>query len=300
MATLFQKLGYSYSDPHGDVTDYSADTLEHLKALPSLIDPWQTQDISDSSVGDYFQNPLSTVSTTISVTANSIYAVLNSNVSYSVTGVSAVMANVMSSTLTLYTAAVNFKDHTDRISGVSSYNDYVESGSAAAATKPFGFSPFVPGVGVGGHCIPVDPNYLSYAAEQLGINANFIKLAEKTNIEMPMYLAKRFQKDLGGSLVDKNIQIVGLSYKTEIADLRESPAIALINELRRLGAVVTWHDPIVKKWNGEQSCELNLKVDLGVIVTPHGSIDFEPWQLGNIRVVDVSATSQEYGWTKYL
>ena len=116
----------------------------------------------------------------------------------------------------------------------------------------------------------------------------------------PMYLAKRFQKDLGGSLVDKNIQIVGLSYKTEIADLRESPAIALINELRRLGAVVTWHDPIVKKWNGEQSCELNLKVDLGVIVTPHRSINFEPWQLGNVRVVDVSATSQEYGWTKYL
>ena len=117
---------------------------------------------------------------------------------------------------------------------------------------------------------------------------------------MPMYLAKRFQKDLGGSLVDKNIQIVGLSYKTEIADLRESPAIALINELRRLGAVVTWHDPIVKKWNGEQSCELNLKVDLGVIVTPHRSINFEPWQVGNVRVVDVSATSQEYGWTKYL
>ena len=137
MATLFQKLGYNYSDPHGDITDYSTDTIEHLDALPSLIDTWQTQDISDSSVGDYLQNPLSTVSTTISVTANSIYAVLNSNVSYSVTGVSAVMANVMSSTLTLYTAAVNFKDHTDRISGVSSYNDYVESGSAVAATKPF-------------------------------------------------------------------------------------------------------------------------------------------------------------------
>jgi len=138
MATLFQKLGYNYSDPHGDITKYSANTIEHLEALPSIIEDWQTQDISDSSVSGYYQNPLGAVSTTISVTANAMYSIMNSNVSYGVTGVSAVMANVKNVTSSLYTAATNFKDHTDRVSGVTSYNDYItESGASIASTKPF-------------------------------------------------------------------------------------------------------------------------------------------------------------------
>jgi hypothetical protein len=138
MATLFQKLGYNYSDPHGDITDYSANTIEHLESLPSIIEDWQTQDISDSSVSGYYQNPLSAVSTTISVTASAMYSTMNSNVSYGVTGVAAVMANVKNVTSSLYTAATNFKDHTDRVSGVTSYNDYItEAGSSIASTKPF-------------------------------------------------------------------------------------------------------------------------------------------------------------------
>ena len=138
MATLFQKLGYNYSDPHGDITDYSANTIEHLESLPSIIEDWQTQDISDSSVSGYYQNPLGAVSTTISVTASAMYSTMNSNVSYGVTGVAAVMANVKNLTSSLYTAATNFKDHTDRISGVTSYGDYItEAGSSIASTKPF-------------------------------------------------------------------------------------------------------------------------------------------------------------------
>jgi hypothetical protein len=138
MATLFQKLGYNYADPHGDITNYSANTIEHIESLPSIIEPWQTQDISDSSVSGYYQNPLSTVSTTISVTASAMYSIMNSNVSYGVTGVAAVMANVKNVTSSLYTAATNFKDHTDRVSGVTFYNDYItEAGSSIASTKPF-------------------------------------------------------------------------------------------------------------------------------------------------------------------
>ena len=137
MATLFQKLGYNYTDPHGDITNYSANTIEHIEALPSLIDSWQTQDISDSSVSGYFQNPLSTVSTTISVTANAIYYTINAISSYTVSNVSAVMANVKNVTSSLYTAVNNFKDHTDRVSGVSNFNDYVTSGSPFPSTKPF-------------------------------------------------------------------------------------------------------------------------------------------------------------------
>ena len=138
MATLFQKLGYNYSDPHGDITEFSANTKAHLDAVPSLIEDWQTQDISDSSVSGYIRNPLSNASTTISVTANTMYSTLNSNVTFSITGVAAVMANVTNLTSSLYTASNSFKDHTDRISGVTSYADYItEAGSTIASTKPF-------------------------------------------------------------------------------------------------------------------------------------------------------------------
>ena len=138
MATLFQKLGYNYSDPHGDITEFSDATKEHLDAIPPLIDTWQTQDISDSNVGGYNQNPVGTISTTIAVTANTMYSTLNSNVTFSITGVAAVMANVTNLTSSLYTASNSFKDHTDRISGVTSYSDYItEAGSTIASTKPF-------------------------------------------------------------------------------------------------------------------------------------------------------------------
>jgi hypothetical protein len=138
MATLFQKLGYNYSDPHGDITEFSDATKEHLDASPPLIDTWQTQDISDSNVGGYNQNPVGTISTTIAVTANTMYSTLNSNVTFSITGVAAVMANVTNLTSSLYTASNSFKDHTDRISGVTSYSDYItEAGSTIASTKPF-------------------------------------------------------------------------------------------------------------------------------------------------------------------
>jgi hypothetical protein len=138
MATLFQKLGYNYSDPHGDITEFSDATKEHLDAIPPLIEDWQTQDISDSNVGNYNQNPLGTISTSIAVSANSIQNVVSSIEIYTNTGVSNVMANVANSANNLITTANNFKDHTDRISGVTSYGDYItEAGSTIATTKPF-------------------------------------------------------------------------------------------------------------------------------------------------------------------
>jgi hypothetical protein len=140
MATLFQKLGYNYTDPHGDITNYSANTIEHMEAMPSLIDSWQTQDISDSSVSGYLQNPLSTVSTTISVTANTIYYTINAISSYTVSNVSAVMANVKNVTSSLYTAINNFKSHTDRVSGAINLRDAFAANTsdvALSVTKPF-------------------------------------------------------------------------------------------------------------------------------------------------------------------
>jgi UDP-N-acetyl-D-glucosamine dehydrogenase len=170
----------------------------------------------------------------------------------------------------------------------------------AASTKPFGFMPFFPGIGVGGHCIPVDPSYLSYAAELVGGEAKFIELANSTNLSMAKYTVDRITHLFGGSLLGKSVQIAGIAYKPDIPDLRESPALLLINELKSKGAVVTWCDPHVQEFQGEKSSELNPKVDIGLIVTPHKKIDFSKWQSMGERVLDLSALPNTYGWSKFF
>ncbi len=169
---------------------------------------------------------------------------------------------------------------------------------AAAATKPYGFMPFVPSIGVGGHCIPVDPSYLSFAAEKAGVEASFINLANKVNVSMPSYIASRIASLLGGSVTGKRIQVAGIAYKADVSDTRESPSLALISALRELGAVVSWHDPVVGTWNGENSSALD-GVDLGVIATAHTGVDYMAWKNGNTMVIDVSTTANT-GWPKFL
>jgi UDP-N-acetyl-D-glucosamine dehydrogenase len=169
---------------------------------------------------------------------------------------------------------------------------------AAAATKPYGFMPFTPGVGVGGHCIPVDPSYLSFAAEQAGVEAAFINLANKVNMRMPAYVASRIAELLGGSLIGKRIQVAGIAYKADVLDTRESPALALISALRRLGASVTWHDEVVGSFGGESSAAL-AAVDLGVISTAHTGVDYSLWKSAGVKVIDVSAASNT-SWQKFL
>lgn len=168
----------------------------------------------------------------------------------------------------------------------------------AAATKPYGFMPFVPSIGVGGHCIPVDPSYLSYAADKAGVEASFINLANSVNASMPEYIAERISKALGGSLAGKSIQIAGISYKAGVADIRESPAIALIHALRDKGALVTWCDEVVGKWNNEISTPLS-GVDVGVIATAHAGLDYSAWKNERTMVIDVS-TAPNTGWPKFL
>lgn len=170
----------------------------------------------------------------------------------------------------------------------------------AASTKPFGFMPFYPSIGVGGHCIPVDPSYLSFSAESVGADAKFINLANITNSSMPKIIAERIKVILDRSLSGKNIQIAGITYKPNISDLRESPALDLINELKSLGANVSWHDPFVIEHNEQQSSKLNSDIDLGLIVTPHDQIDFSIWKESGIKVLDLSANSTNYGWPKFL
>jgi UDP-N-acetyl-D-glucosamine dehydrogenase len=170
----------------------------------------------------------------------------------------------------------------------------------AAATKPFGFMPFFPSIGVGGHCIPVDPTYLSYISEKFGMEAKFINLANAVNSIRPKKIALRIKDELGGSLLNKQIQIAGIAYKPDVSDLRESPALQLIDELMGLGAKVSWFDPLVQSYNNHKSEPLDPSIDIGLIVTPHSQIDFSVWKEANVKVLDLSANSISYGWPKFL
>ena len=144
----------------------------------------------------------------------------------------------------------------------------------AAGTKPYGFMKFTPSAGVGGHCIPVDPSYLSYVAEKAGVSATFIQRANEVNLEMPKYIASRVAKDNGGSLKGKKVLVVGVAYKPNVADTRETPSELLIEALEHLGAEVTWNDPVVKSWRGSESAALG-GVDIAVIATKHDVVSAE-------------------------
>jgi len=137
----------------------------------------------------------------------------------------------------------------------------------AAATKPFGFMSFTPGPGVGGHCIPVDPSYLAFVAENVGVPAEFIKRANEVNLGMPAYVVSRVAKDVG-SLRGKKVVVVGIAYKANVTDTREAPAALVISELQKIGAQVSWHDPVVGIWNGQSSSELT-GFDAAIVVTKH-------------------------------
>jgi UDP-N-acetyl-D-glucosamine dehydrogenase len=133
---------------------------------------------------------------------------------------------------------------------------------------------FSPSAGVGGHCIPVDPSYLADVAEKAGIEATFIKRANEVNLDMPKYIAGRIAKDNGGSVKGKKVLVVGVAYKPNVADTRETPAELLIDALNDLGAVVTWNDPIVATWQGSASSPL-AGADIAVVITKHDVVASE-------------------------
>ena len=153
----------------------------------------------------------------------------------------------------------------------------------AAATKPYGFMPFYPGAGVGGHCIPVDPSYLVSKAEEMGVPTRFIDLANDLNQSLPSYFTGVASGILGG-LTGKKILVVGIAYKPEVADVRETPAEGLIHQLRAKGAEVSWHDELVQEWNNEKSVELTPDFDLAILVNPHSNTDLSA--LGSTRVLN--------------
>ena len=152
----------------------------------------------------------------------------------------------------------------------------------AAKTKPFGFMPFYPGPGMGGHCIPIDPFYLSWKAKEYNTEAKFIELAGEINRKMTENISHRIGKALnddGKSIRNSKIMILGVAYKKDIDDMRESPALKLIDLLEFKGARISYHDPYVKKLNDKKSIELTSKnielQDALVITTDHTNVDYD-------------------------
>ncbi len=153
-----------------------------------------------------------------------------------------------------------------------------------AATKPFGFQPFYPGPGVGGHCIPIDPNYLSYKVRTLGYPFRFVELAQEINGRMPGYVTNRVGELLNRNSLPVNgarVLLLGVTYKKDIADQRESPARPLARKLRGRGAMVSYHDPRVPQWlvDGQpvprqDDLESALAAaDLVILLQPHACYD---------------------------
>lgn len=156
----------------------------------------------------------------------------------------------------------------------------------AAATKPYGFMKFTPGPGVGGHCIPLDPHYLSWKLRTLNYNARFVQLADEINSGMPAYWVGRVQDALNSqqkAVSGSRVLVLGVAYKKDIDDVRESPALDIIELLRQKGARVSYHDPhvpIIRHDDGDLRCEPDLAAaldasDCAIIVTDHSAYDWQ-------------------------
>jgi len=168
----------------------------------------------------------------------------------------------------------------------------------AASTKPFGFSPFYPGPGLGGHCIPIDPFYLTWKARQYGMPTRFIELAGEINTSMPHYVVTKVMEALNQHrkpLKGSKILVLGLAYKKDIDDLRESPSIELIELLREKGAKVDYNDPYIPKTHKQRRHDLKMRskklspemlasYDLVLISTDHSTYDY-PWIVEHARLV---------------
>jgi UDP-N-acetyl-D-glucosamine dehydrogenase len=158
----------------------------------------------------------------------------------------------------------------------------------AAKTKPFGFQPFYPGPGLGGHCIPIDPFYLTWKAREFDFHTRFIELAGEVNTAMPDYVTGRLHEALdlrGTTLHGARILVLGVAYKRDTGDIRESPALRILSILARRGAVVSYHDPHVPRLGRSRHYQFDLEstaltpeslraVDAVLVVTDHSSVDY--------------------------
>jgi UDP-N-acetyl-D-glucosamine dehydrogenase len=156
----------------------------------------------------------------------------------------------------------------------------------AAATKPYGFIPFRPGVGVGGHCIPVDPLYLTWWARQVGSRATIVESADVINFDMPKFIAERALGLLPTDLPNPRVLILGVAYKPGVSDTRETPVSELRRNLESRGAIVEWHDPLVSVWENSKPVGLDWNCDVAILATKQEGIHLSPLLSNGIPVLD--------------
>ncbi len=182
----------------------------------------------------------------------------------------------------------------------SSYGINVNEVIDAATSKPYGYMPFRPGVGVGGHCIPVDPLYLTWWARRIGGTAEFVEAADAINMAMPKYIAQRALALVQPQSVKPKVLILGVAYKPGVGDVRETPASELLACLKDLGAEVAWHDPLVPEWKGLVSVDLDWDCDVAILATNQPGMDIERLIVRGVQILDCTNSAGIHGNINFL
>lgn len=164
----------------------------------------------------------------------------------------------------------------------------------AASTKPYGFMPFRPGVGVGGHCIPVDPLYFTWWARQKGKQAKFVEAADQINREAPEYISQRAMELVDPSILKPRVLILGVSYKSGLSDVRETPVSELSDCLELRGCLVAWHDPLVKVWKESKSVDIDWQCDIAILATNQPGMNIERLIEAGIQILDCTNSQIDY------
>jgi len=192
--------------------------------------------------------------------------------------------------------AAKLLENTFRLVNIALVNEFTQLCSAtglnvheviaAASTKPYGFMPFTPGVGVGGHCIPVDPLYLTWWARNNGRKADFVETADSINRAMPKYVAHRALDLVDSVILNPKVLILGVAYKSGVGDVRETPVLELSNCLKELGADVAWHDPLVKEWEGSKAVDLGWECDVAIVATMQPEMELNELLTKGVQILD--------------
>ena len=192
--------------------------------------------------------------------------------------------------------AAKLLENTFRLVNIAMVNEFTQICSTAginvhevidaASTKPYGFMSFRPGVGVGGHCIPVDPLYLTWWARQNESKALLVESADLINHAMPKYVAQRALNLVDQKIKNPKVLILGVAYKPGVGDIRESPVTELRSHLLSLGANVAWHDPLVPTWEGSNSVELDSQCDVAILATNQPGMNLGQLFAAGVQILD--------------
>jgi UDP-N-acetyl-D-glucosamine dehydrogenase len=195
--------------------------------------------------------------------------------------------------------AAKLLENTCRLINISAINEFaqlchaaginVSSVIDAAATKPYGYMPFRPGAGAGGHCIPVDPVYLMKWSDRFEFKFNLLENAIRINLEMPLYIASRL-KNLLGKKINPKVLILGIGYKPGLSDVRESPSEKLFEILENSGITVKWYDPLISKWTKEQCLNLDEIFDAAILVNNQPGMDIKQLLHNGVPILDCTNT----------